>query len=503
MKSLIGRACLILSCFCLAVVLLAGIGSASTFVSGPVSGRWTTSGSPYVATANLQVLVGQSLEILPGVDVLFLGPYQFIVNGTLDAHGAAGDSITFGPYSGPSSPWCGIRFIHSDAGCVLSVCRLRDTSVEGMAHDAGCGSAIYSDSSSPLVQHCRFSNCQSAMGNYELGYGGGGGGLCGYQTNIVLRDNRFLRCHAHGMGGGINLYGSTAEVSTTQISACSGFHYGGGIASTGGTVVLFDDLIVGNEVPDIGGGGVCIEGGRADMSFCTIADNIGGSMIGGYGGGIVGSGELVVRDCILWGNTATSGSQVYPDGLPLSSCDVQGGYSGPGNFDEDPLFVHQSPTDTRLKYFLSSTLSGQPADSPCIDRADCTAQQAGLDAFSTRTDLYPDEGVADLGFHLGAATSADVAALQPTGAGRLRVSPNPLSGSTVISMSHGFLPRGSIRIIDAAGRAVRTLTIPAGTSRVLWDGRDDAGRHAAPGIYMMRLEGEGRVAAAGRVTVCR
>ena len=42
-------------------------GRASTFVSGSVSGTWTTSGTPYIATANLVVNNNQTLTMQPGV----------------------------------------------------------------------------------------------------------------------------------------------------------------------------------------------------------------------------------------------------------------------------------------------------------------------------------------------------------------------------------------------------------------------------------------------------
>lgn len=44
----------------------------------------------------------------------------------------------------------------------------------------------------------------------------------------------------------------------------------------------------------------------------------------------------------MWGNTASSGAQIYDDGATpdVSYSDVQGGgYAGAGNIDADPLFV--------------------------------------------------------------------------------------------------------------------------------------------------------------------
>jgi flagellar hook assembly protein FlgD len=47
-----------------------------------------------------------------------------------------------------------------------------------------------------------------------------------------------------------------------------------------------------------------------------------------------------------------------------------------------------------------------------------------------------------------------------------------------------------LTIYDVAGRTVRSWTpseAPSGEHRVRWDGRDDAGRAQAPGVYFARL----------------
>jgi len=76
-------------------------------------------------------------------------------------------------------------------------------------------------------------------------------------------------------------------------------------------------------------------------------------------------------------------------------CDIQGGYTGTGNIDSDPLFCSEPLHD----YYLSQTVCGQSFDSPCVDTGSDTAANLGLDALTTRTDCMPDEGVVDMGYH--------------------------------------------------------------------------------------------------------
>jgi hypothetical protein len=69
--------------------------------------------------------------------------------------------------------------------------------------------------------------------------------------------------------------------------------------------------------------------------------------------------------------------------------------------------------------------------------------------------------------------------------------PNPFRGSTVIGFSLPGQDRVSIRVIDAAGRRVRSLldaVMPAGPNTVTWNGRDEAGHSVASGIYFYVME---------------
>jgi phage tail sheath protein FI len=70
--------------------------------------------------------------------------------------------------------------------------------------------------------------------------------------------------------------------------------------------------------------------------------------------------------------------------------------------------------------------------------------------------------------------------------------PNPAAGRTIMSF---VLPRAgavTMRILDVAGRTVRTLAareeMAAGAHERSWDGREDLGAPAATGLYFVRVE---------------
>jgi len=115
---------------------------------------------------------------------------------------------------------------------------------------------------------------------------------------------------------------------------------------------------------------------------------------------------------------------------------------------------------------------------------------------------WPDREV-----NLGGTVTAVTPDVAPTSRPRphLSVTPNPANPGTYIGYE---LPRASqviMRMVDVRGRVVRTLVKgwrPAGAHRAFWDGRDDAGRAVASGVYLAVGEWMGgRVV--GRVTLVR
>jgi flagellar hook assembly protein FlgD len=70
-------------------------------------------------------------------------------------------------------------------------------------------------------------------------------------------------------------------------------------------------------------------------------------------------------------------------------------------------------------------------------------------------------------------------------------SPNPFSASTRIVFGLREAADVRVRIYDVAGRLVRDLVdshFAASRHVVAWDGRDDAGRVVASGMYFYRID---------------
>ncbi len=72
-------------------------------------------------------------------------------------------------------------------------------------------------------------------------------------------------------------------------------------------------------------------------------------------------------------------------------------------------------------------------------------------------------------------------------------SPNPgRAGALTVHFDLATEEQVEVALYDVTGRQVRSLargTYPAGRHDLAWDGRDDRGRAAAPGVYLARLKG--------------
>ena len=93
---------------------------------------------------------------------------------------------------------------------------------------------------------------------------------------------------------------------------------------------------------------------NVEVVNCTIVDNH--STIG-YGGAFFDpDGQVSLRNCIVWGNTAARGvgaaDQISSGsgGTTLASyCNIQGGWSGTANINADPLFVNAAAGEYQLR----------------------------------------------------------------------------------------------------------------------------------------------------------
>ena len=187
-------------------------------------------------------------------------------------------------------------------------------------------------------------------------------------------------------------------------------------ANNSGTISLYSNaqitncLIADNEAEDYPGIYSSLNSNDSlSIINCTFTNNRFNNT--SESGCIRPSGATEISASIFW-NSEIPEIEYSGSNLILQYCDVEGGYQGVGVIDADPLFVIGPDGE----YYISQIVSGQSADSPCLDSQYARANQVFYEGMNgdvymshltTRTDLYADMGMVDIGFHY---SNADVPA---------------------------------------------------------------------------------------------
>jgi parallel beta-helix repeat protein len=257
------------------------------------------------------------------------------------------------------------------------------TVTNGVASNWPGGGGIRCNSSHPTIRNCYLIN------NLALHGTGGGGMECQTSSPAISRCS-FVGNEASYGGAGISIH-SDSNPTITKCRFISNFaSYGGGgaVFLYGSDANLVNCIIAGNYIYSVaeGGGGICCNwSGNLIISNSTITGNI----AEGDGGGISCLGSsIMIRNCILWDNTAgLFGDAIYvgkgytglPGVIDVSHSSIENGLGGiyaalgstvswgNGNIDEDPLFV--SPGYWDWGEWVDGDCHLLP-DSLCIDAGD-------------------------------------------------------------------------------------------------------------------------------------
>jgi len=236
---------------------------------------------------------------------------------------------------------------------------------------------------------------------------GGGGVYSSWGTPIIV--NCIITNNFADQGAGIHCLNANISGCTISNNLTGGG--GGGIWSSSSGSVNITNSVIANNTATTGGG--FYFGVAFSIINCTVVNNKSGNP----GGGIKfnGSDTSTVVNSILWGNTPdqTSGN------LEIYYSDVQGGFSGMGNIDADPLLGN----DNHLK-----------AGSPCIDTGT-------VEMGAPNTDIDGASRPQGSGYDMGAdETSADNPNNPSANAGSDQI----VGDKITLDGSKSFDPDGSI-----------------------------------------------------------
>jgi len=224
---------------------------------------------------------------------------------------------------------------HSGASPTMTNCTFIDNS-------ACYGGGIDNDESIPTVIECTFSGNSADYG----------GGMCNWDDSNTM-------------------------VTNCTFSGNQAYDYGGGMGNDSSSPTLTNCTFSQNTAGTNGGGLENWTGSNPTVTNCTFSQNSADTS----GGGMFNyQSSPTVTNCILWGNTAPTYPQIEPLGASVSYSDVQGGWTGLGNINAEPLFFGSAINDFHLKsefgrvntdpFMPYGSWSVDTVTSPCIDAGD-------------------------------------------------------------------------------------------------------------------------------------
>ncbi|MBA3684304.1 MAG: hypothetical protein H0W72_03585, partial [Planctomycetes bacterium] len=218
----------------------------------------------------------------------------------------------------------------------------------------------------------------------------GGGVFVNSSTAGLILRNSQVRANQGAFGTGIFAL-STLTASASVIEGNIGTSNGGGFYTEGGSHSFINCLFAGNSSSS-SGGGAAIFSGTTTFTNCTIRGN--NASTGGAIAIVTASGNSIVRNSIVHGNTATTtpGISAGSGSVTVNYSHVQGGYVGTSNFDStiavnDPKFVNTADLDGPDNRYLSFDDGLRlRADSPCANTAE-SATSPSTDATNMNRPL--------------------------------------------------------------------------------------------------------------------
>lgn len=239
-------------------------------------------------------------------------------------------------FSGNSSfEYGGAVYGEADSNSILNKCIFNRNS-------AGSGGGIENHNSNLMLTNCIFTENSAVYG---------GGGIRNEFCNSILTNCTFNYNFA-GWSGGLGNYYSNSTIMNCTFSGNSAETNGGGMNNSESHIVQTNCIFSGNSA--VSGGGLFSKDNiKSMLTNCTFVENI-----ASYGGGIyyentssppipppIPPPQLynnIINNCILWGNEATEGPQIFLAPFSFTSVsysDVQGDWPGEGNINADPLFI--------------------------------------------------------------------------------------------------------------------------------------------------------------------
>lgn len=175
-------------------------------------------------------------------------------------------------------------------------------------------------------------------------------------SNCIVRNN-----YISWYGGGICIKnGSAAFLNSLIISNNHSEHHGGGIAILSAQPILTNLIIHSNSTGELGGGIYISSIPLVEIINCTITENSATGYSGHYGGGIstTAGSNIIVMNSIIWNNVPNQIDDEFGQTKIVQYSNVQNGYPGTGNINDNPKFISASSKNFRISDYSPSIGAG-------------------------------------------------------------------------------------------------------------------------------------------------
>jgi hypothetical protein len=345
-----------------------------------------------------------------------------------------------------------------NAAVSLTNCTIKSNSVTGTTiHISGYGGGISClESSSLTLTDCNISENWAGSGGGGIqcykslvtitncaiseNTGGviGGAIFCEQNASATLADCIISGNSARTWGGGIECYlNAYLTMTRCEVTSNRSQSQGGGVECSDHSSVTLTNCLIARNSAEAWGGGLSCDTAAAFMTVnnCTICGNTAGQTGGAVSCGKTASATVI--NSILWGNTASTGSEislVNGSTFGIIYSNVAGGRTGinvgggstlnwgDGNIDVDPLFVRLGYLDdkgTRLPsddvwveddLHLKSQAGRWDPDSQTWVRDDVTSPciDAGHPMSPIGWESFPNGGFVNMGAYGGTAEASKI-----------------------------------------------------------------------------------------------
>ena len=259
---------------------------------------------------------------------------------------------------------------------------------------ASWGGGIYNSRCNPTITNCIFAN----------NYADNGGGMYNFESNPLLEKNTFIDNISEEGGGLFNNYESQPILYDCTFERNTASAAGGGVGNLFSSPTIINCKFIDNE-SDGGGREICnrmtsnpilincsftgtshtVVGEDAMFNFRDSSPTIINCTYSEFGIciGNLDNSNPSLSNCILWGEDLPIGPLIVDSYsvTQVTHSNIQGGWPGEGNIDQDPLFMDSDNGDLRLT-----------AGSPCIEAGDnnsVPADSLDLDGDGNTSEKIP------------------------------------------------------------------------------------------------------------------